>query len=955
MRWLAFLALAAPCAAQDPPPLPPVPPREPAEALRAFQLRPGFGIELVAAEPTVVDPVDLAFDEEGRLFVAEMVDYPYGDAERNPPQGRVRLLTDGDGDGRFERSTVYAERLRWPTGLALWDGGVFVASVPDLLYFKDTDGDGRADRREVVLTGFGSENVQGLVNNVKWGLDNWFHGATSSSRSRVRSVKRAEAGLVDLGGRDFRFRPSGEFETLSGGGLFGNTFDDFGRRFVCRNWYPVYHVVLEDRYLRRNPELAVASGIHYIAPNPDPVYRTSPPEAWRTLITRMFLSGQLPGAVSEPTGRNTAYFTSASGATLYRGTALGEECYGNLFVGEAATNLVHRKILAPDGATFRAERADRGVEFLASTDNWFRPVNLAHGPDGALYVCDMYREVIEHPMAIPEAVKRRLDLTSGKDRGRIWRVTREGAPPYRRPALGGASTAELVEALRRPDAWWRETAGRLLFQRQDRSAVPALGVLAAKGERAATRGAALWALEGLGSLAVEAVEEALGDRAPEIREQAVRLAEGRPKTLPALLRLVEDPHPRVRFQLAMTLGEFDGPGVEEALVRLAARDGGDAWARPAILTSTASPAGRALGVLRKGLEARVPFDFVHALAGTIGARNESGEVAAALSLARESTAVLLGMGEGLRRRGGSLSGVPGGGALIEEAEKAACDEKREPGHRADAIRLLAHGTFDRAERTLLPFLDARQPPPLQAAAVQALATFRDPKVGERFLASWKALTPAARPEALSWFRRPERYPMLLGALEEGRLSLAEVSLEFRRTLIRDPRYGERARRLLGEGAPGDRRKVIAGYLPALDREGDAARGKEVFLKNCAACHRAGGEGREVGPDLSTVKERSPEELLVAILDPNREINPQFLHYKLLTKAGSVLEGVIAGESATSVTLKRAEGEGVTVLRSEIETLASTSLSLMPDGLEKGIDLGQMADLLEFVRRIGESR
>jgi len=940
--------------AQDPADLPRVPPKEPAEALKTFRVRPGFRMELVAAEPLVVDPVDMAFDEDGRLFVAEMIDYPFGDAERNPPQGRIRLLEDADGDGRFDRSFVYADRLRWPTGIALWDGGVFVASVPDLLYFKDTDGDRTADRREVVLTGFGSDNVQGLVNNIRWGLDNWFHGATSSSLSRVRSLKHADSGIVDLRGRDFRFRSTGEFEPLSGGGLFGNTFDDFGRRFVCRNWYPVYHVVLEDRYLRRNPQLAVASGIQYIAPNPDPVFRASPPEAWRTLITRMFLSGQLPGAVSEPTGRNTAYFTSASGTTLYRGAALGEECVGNLFVGEAATNLVHRKTLAPDGVTFRTERADKGVEFLSSTDNWFRPVNLAHGPDGALYICDMYREVIEHPAAIPDTVKRRLDLTSGKDRGRIWRVTREGAPVYRKPHLGKATTAELVEALKSPEAWWRETASRLLFQRQDRSAAaPGLIELAAKGERAATRAAALWALEGLGALTLETIEQALGDGSPDVREQGVRLAEGRPKLLPALLRLVEDAHPRVRFQLALSLGEFDGPGVEEALVRLAARDGGDAWVRSALLSSTASPPGRALGTLRKLLDAGVSFEVLHALAVTIGARNEAGEIAAVQPLAGKSSAILLGLGEGLRRRGRSLARVPGAGALIEQAEAIARDEARDVTHRADAIRILAHGTFEQAERVLMPFLDARQPPPLQAAAVQALAQFRDAQVGARLLASWKALTPAARPEALSWFRRPERYPMLLSALEEGRLPLAEVGLDLRRALIRDPQHGERARRLLGEGAPGDRRKVIAGYLPALDRKGDPARGKEVFLKNCGACHRAGGEGKEVGPDLSTVKERSPEEILVAVLDPNREINPQFLHYKILTKAGNILEGVIAGESATSVTLRRAEGETVTVLRTEIDVLASSNLSLMPEGVEKAIDLGQMADLIEFVRRIGE--
>ncbi len=941
---LAFLAFAGSLAAQEPDELRATKPKEPAEELRTFQLRPGYRIKLAAAEPQVVDPVDLAFDEDGRLFVAEMIDYPYGDAEGNPPQGRVRLLEDADGDGRFERSTVYADRLRWPTSVACWDGGVFVAAVPDVLYFKDTDGDRVADRRETVLTGFGANNVQGLVNNLRWGLDNAFTGAASSSVSRVRSVKRPDTGILDLRGRDFRLRPTGELEALSGGGLFGNSFDDFGRRFVCRNWYPAYHVVLEDRYLRRNPFLAVPAPIHYIAPNPDPVFRTSAPEAWRTLTTRKFLAGELPGYAAVPTGRSTAYFTSATGTIVFRGTALGSGDYGSLFTAEAATNLVHRKTLHPDGVTFRTERADAGVEFLASTDNWFRPVNLATGPDGALYVCDMYREFIEHPAAIPEVIKKRLDLTSGKDRGRIWRVTREGAPKKGEPPrLGKATAAELVEALKRPDAWWRETAGRLLFQRQDRSAAPALEELAAKGELAASRAAALWALEGLDALRPEVLEGALKDPAPEVREQAVRLSERRPEALAAL---VEDPSPRVRFQLALSLGESAGARSTEALARLAARDGADAWARAAILSSSA---GRMAELLRK---AEQP-DVVRALAAMIGARNDAGEMSAAMALARERSAVLAGLGEGLRRSGRSIDSLPGGPALLEEAERMARDGKREVEARAEAVRILGSGSFDRADRALGPLLGPGEPEPLQAAAARALAGFRDPRVGERLLGAWTRIPAAVRPEALSWFRLPERHAALLEAVERGRVSAAEVGIDLRKALLANVEQGERARRLLGEGPSADRRKVIAAYLAVLDMAGDRARGREVYRKACAACHRAEGEGREIGPDLSTVKQRSPEEQLVAILDPNREINPQFLRYKLRTKSGDVLDGVIASESAASVTLKRAEGEPLTVLRSEIDILASTEASLMPEGLERGIDVLQMADLFDFLRRLGD--
>ncbi len=916
-------------------------PTEAADALKSFRVLPGYRIELAAAEPEVVDPVDLAFDEDGRLFVAEMIDYPYGDAEGNPPQGRVRMLEDVDGDGRYERSTVFAERLRWPTAVALWDGGVLVASVPDILYYRDTDGDGRADRREVWLTGFGSSNVQGLVNNLKWGLDHAFTGATSSSPSQVRSVKHEASGVVDLRGRDFRLLPTGELEPLSGGGLFGNAFDDFGRRFVCRNWYPAYHVVLDDRALRRNPHVPTPAAIHYLAPNPDPVFRASEPEAFRTLITRKFLAGELPGALAVPTGRSTAYFTSATGTLVFRGGGLAPSDGGLLFTAEPATNLVHRKVLVPDGVTFRADRVDKGGEFLVSTDNWFRPVNLAEGPDGALYVCDMYREFIEHPAAIPDVVKKRLDLTSGKDRGRLWRIVREGAPKAAPPRLGKASTAELVEALKRPGAWWRETAARLLYRRQDPSAAPALERLAADAEAPAVRTAALWALDGLRALRPELVARALRDAAPEVREQGVLLA----KDLPALLPLVDDPAPRVRFLLATALGAFADARATEALARLAARDGADPWARAALLSSAT---GRAVPLLRGATG-----ETSRALASMIGARADPAELAAALDLAKERPAALSGLAEGLRRSGRLLSELPGGPALLDTAARMAAKEGLPLAERVDAVRLLASAPFPEADRALAPLLEPGQPEPLRTAAVRTLTGFRDPQAGARLLDAWRLVPGEARPEALAWFRPAERQAALLDAVERSRVSPGELSLDLRRALLANPAQADRARRLVGDGPSADRRKVIASYLGVLDRKGDAARGKEVFRKSCATCHRSGGEGREIGPDLASVKQRSPEELLVAILDPNREVNPQFLAVKIRTTSGDVLDGVIAAESGASLTLKRAEGDPVTLLRSSIERLEPTSLSLMPEGLEKAVDVAQMADLVDFIRRAGE--
>src|SRR5262245_7081349 len=631
MRVAAFLVLTlippALRSQDDPEALRRALPRLPAtaadDAIKTFRLPKGFRIELVASEPQLSSPVDLAFDEDGRLWVVEMIDYPYDEREGVPPRGRVKLLEDDDGDGRFERSSIFADGLRWPTGLCLWAGGIFLAAAPDLLYLKDTDGDRRADRREVVFTGFRRDNVQALLSNLRWGLDNWFTGSFGQDGGQVRSLRRPGQAELSAEGRHFRFRPTGEIEALSGDGRYSNTTDDFGRRFCSTTSSPVRHVVVEDRYLRRNPHLPVGAVVHAAAAegSAGPVYPASAPEPWRVLGTAYFMSGRAESVIGtiERGGAVTGYFTGATGPLVYRGTALGEACYGQYFVGECGMNLVHRRTLTPAGCTFRADRVEPESEFLASTANWFRPVSLANGPDGALYIVDMYRETIEHPWSIPPSLKRHLDLRSGRERGRIWRVTAEGARPYRKPSLGGAGTAELVEALGRPDAWWRETAARLLFQRQDRSAVGPLERLVAGAERAATRAAALWALEGLGALRPEVAEAALKDASAGVREQAVRLAR-----VEALLAF-DDPDARVRLELAYRMGETDDARATDVLARLA--KGADTWLRTAIVSSSRK---RSVELLR-----RLADDAIAPLiAVTIGARNDEAEIAAALGLAR---------------------------------------------------------------------------------------------------------------------------------------------------------------------------------------------------------------------------------------------------------------------------------------------------------------------------------
>lgn len=453
--------------------MPRIPAYEPELALSTFEVRPGFQIKLAAHEPDVVDPIAMAFDADGNLYVIEMRGYSERREER---LGRIRLLRDRDGDGVFETSTVFKDGLMFPTGIVCYKGGVFLGATPDLSYFKDNDGDGVCDEERLVFTGFGPDstrlNMQALFNNFRWGPDNRIWGATASSGGKVSRPDDPSFGVVPIRGADFSFDPETlDFRAENGTAQYGMTFDSRGRRFVCSNSRHVLWVAYERSHVAFNP--------YYDLPEPlvniphdgaaAPVYRISRDEPWRVVRTRWRVSGVVQGMI-EGGGRVSGYFTSASGIHSYWGAAFGDGFQNNFFVGDVGSNLVHRKVLRQDPGKVQpvAIRPDdeHETEFLRSSDNWFRPAGFATGPDGCLYICDMYRETIEHPWSLPPGIKQHLDLNSGNDRGRIYRIEPEGFQRSPVPRLSEASESTLIELSRQSgDDWHQTTARRLLFER----------------------------------------------------------------------------------------------------------------------------------------------------------------------------------------------------------------------------------------------------------------------------------------------------------------------------------------------------------------------------------------------------------------------------------------------------------------------------------------------------------
>ncbi len=961
--------------------LPRLKPLAPDAALQSFRVHAGFALEPIAVEPLVTDPVSACYDAFGRLYVVEMRGYPYLE---KTPSGGVALLQDRDGDGRFETRSQFVDGLSWPTSVVPYDDGVFIAVAPEIIYAKDTNGDGTADIRKVMFTGFGTENVQGLVNGLLWGPDGWIYGAGSINVSSVRNLTKPVAAAVSLRGRDFRFKPDGSaFEAISGGGQFGHSFDDWGHRFTCNNSNHVRQIVLPSCYLDRNPALNPPAVVLDIAVEgaAAPVFRISPAEPWRVVRTRQraadpVLSKRLPPTELFATG----FFTSATGITIYRGSSYPADYRGNVFVGDVGGNLVHRKILTVNGATYRATRADSGTEFLASTDNWFRPVNFVNTPNGTLLILDMYRETIEHPFSIPEPIKKHLDLTSGKDRGRLYELLSKDTRRRTKPELGTASSSDLVHVLGDTDAWWRETAQRLLFERRDRSVVGLLRKMVRERPSALARLHALWTLELLGSLDPDLLAIGLTDPEPRVREQAVRLAEplldDRSTLRSLVLALAADADPMVRFQVAFSLGAAsDDPRAIDSLASIAIKDAESQWTRTAVLSSIPDRPVALLEALAKNpgfLQSSAGQTWLDELAYLAGADRKAGALENFVdrlngtALATDKLMrVVLSLARGRRRAGQPFQTLLEGTAatrirpLLTEAARTV-ESANSVEFRAVAIRLLGLGDAPSARKSLPNLLDARQPAAIQLAALQALSECFDAGVAGEILEHWKSMSPAVRREAIEvLFGRRAGIEAVFDSIESRRFLVSEIDPARWSQLQKhsDPKLRERAQKIIAVRPPsaGDRDSLIASYRSALALIGRREQGRVLFIKVCATCHQAEGQGTQVGPDLATVSSRTPEDLLIHILDPNREVAPNFINYNLATTDGRVVSGMIAAETAGTVVLKRAEGASDQIARDQIDSIKSTGVSLMPEGLEKGLSAQDLADLIAFVRAIAPAK
>jgi putative heme-binding domain-containing protein len=665
---------------------------------------------------------------------------------------------------------------------------------------------------------------------------------------------------------------------------------------------------------------------------------------------------------------------------VYRDDLFGPAFTDNVFISEPVHNLVHREVMTPNGLTFTSRRADdeQSSEFLASSDNWFRPTMLATGPDGALWVVDMYRLVIEHPQWIPKEWQEKLDLRAGADQGRIYRVLPVGVKPRPIPRLDKLSLAQLAAAIDSPSGWQRDMVQQMLLWRGDKSVATELKKIAVGSQRPQARVQAICTLDGLAVLDPQTLLAALGDKHAGVRTNAVRLAEtrlaGNGKVAAAVLALADDSDPQVQLQVAYSLGQWPDARAAKALARLAVTHQSDRFLRAAVLSSTnAGNIQPILTTVLAGQGAEAPDQqFVEQLVAVATALGDKALPAAVAAITKSAAgkferwqmAALAGLLDVLQRRKASLADAhidpQSLSPILKFAHTTAASADATADDRLAAVRLLANSTGDpRADIELLAGLLVPQTHgDVQSAAVDALARVDQPQATAALLAAWKGYGPALKSKVLDvLLSRDHSTLTLLEAIAAGKLPAGDVDAAHRQRLaqLKDEKLRARAAELLASTAGGDRATVVEAFRDVLALAPDVAAGREAFAKRCSVCHKLGDVGQAVGPDVASLSDKSPEFLLTAILDPNRAVEARYADYIAVTDSGQTFTGMLAAETGTNVTLIGQQGKQQVILRSELESLSASGKSLMPEGLEKDLTKQDLANIIGLLRSTGPPR
>ncbi|MFN9591883.1 MAG: neutral/alkaline non-lysosomal ceramidase N-terminal domain-containing protein [Pirellulaceae bacterium] len=952
-------------------------PRTAQRLAASCKVQPRWQVELVAAEPQVIDPVAIDIGPDGKLWVAQMQDYPDGIQGRPEGGGSIQLLQDLDADGSYESSHRFADGLPFPTGVKAWRNGVLVCAAPSVLYLEDTDGDGHADITRTLLTGFGTDNFQARVNSLEIDLDGWLVGSCGLFGGSIRSF---QGQVLELGDRDFRFDPdTGSVMPETGRSQQGRVRDCFGRWFGCDNsdlgrYYPIPH-----RYLARNPHVPIAASSTPLAIDPE-VQRLFPrnPNA-----QRFRLSGAL--------GRATA----ACGIGVYRDNLLGDDLQHDLLTCEPVNLLVHRMDLQPMGPTLigKRETSEEESEFLASDDPWFRPVQARTGPDGGLWVVDMSRYVIEHTRWIPPEDLAGIDPRAGDTLGRILRVVpKDGQKRLVRNWMT-APLPDLLDGLNTPNGWQRDAVSQVLrwnwisrsenlpLSESDRNLISAKLKQLLANSQAPVRIQAAYLLADVGSLNGRDLARLMSDPEAHVRRAALVLAEPglrEEQEVPAeWIQLANDPDPAVRLQWLLSAGEATEAEstVPATIVRQIVSEPENPWLTTAALSSIHPRWLNTLfHVTNEQLEtvaiAELPASWLIGLAKSAAGWGRSEGIGILLSTIDrrlqmeanwESRQALLNCWFGIASNAtsGSLDPLITNRMLAIIRERIA-DQRLSLDERKEAMRWV--GILKDSWEGDLQFLKSQVQirNPLALEGMNQAAGIRRPETAQWLLDDLKDWTPAMQSAAFNLLLGYRPWQQMLGeAVFDKRLEVSLMSPEQQLSLLaaKDTEGEDASKawrtRLKESFASGSAAASSASWSQthrsALTASGNPTRGAQVYQEHCAACHQLAGKGHSVGPSLDAVVSKPRQYLWQEILDPNRNRDRRYEQFVAESEDGSIDSGILE-ETPTSITLRQASGKSKVILRSELVALKSTNRSLMPEGMDRLIAPQQLADLLEFLQR-----
>ncbi|MEO1216690.1 MAG: PVC-type heme-binding CxxCH protein [Bacteroidota bacterium] len=959
-------------------------------APQGFEIHPDFRLEAVATEPLVFDPVDMEFDERGEAYVLEMPGYPLRDEE-----SRLIHLIDENGDGIYDKRELYADSLFLASSFMPYRGGMLVASPPHLLFLKDEDGDGAADKKEILMEGFRVGNLQHNYNGLTYGLDNWIYAANGGNSGKPFFTGQEEK-AIEMRGEDFRFdldRKILERVGESSGG-FELAFDNWGRMYETHNLEHVSQLVFQGKYLEGLP----VSTSHSL---------TNISDHEENGLSRIYPIGEQDTRVNHP--EQSGYFSGACGISFYGGNAFPDGFNNSLFIADVVLNLIHIDLLNDEGAVSVASRNREKVEFLASSDRAFRPVNLATGPDGSLYVLDMHREVIEHPEWIPDELEEKMDLGAGKKEGRIYRISPLKKSLAKPINFEDADENVLLTALSNTNQWARMTAQRLIVENQRKDLVPALKNMLKTADSPYGRMHAMWSLQGLGALEVSDLELLFTDKVAGVRENAIRASEENlayhPELAKSLLKSCKDDHPRVRMRAALALGQIPDEyfasfarDIFYGLQHMMGEKDADKWSAIAAATAmkkqpltfarqllelqpnslsennmeallslckmlAKNSNKMAVEVLITGIATKAEFDpqqqaqLLESIADSWSAGKAFNPTALEKNLAaiekRGNTQVLKASGK--VRTAFELSASPQIQQLMADAKKGILDGNKSVEERLELLKLMGLSDFEDRKTSLYAMLDNLQAFALQGEALKQLWESDNREVGAELLKLWSDLGPEARKMAGSiLLYKSYNHDMLLTALEEKKVNPGELNLDLerRRVLLwsENEEVKARAEALFSDAGVLQRKEAMEKMRPALAIAGDIHKGEEQFQLLCSTCHQYGEMGKEVGPVLTEINRKSKESLMHDILDPNAAVDTKYLNHSIRTKDGNIYTGIIYSENDDELRLRMTGGKEELIAKKNIEKLSSLGISFMPEGLEEGLTPEDFADLLAFLQQ-----